>query len=423
MSDRRAGSRADLVGPLPNQSVITAASVAEARGRIRGLVAETECPPSFALASRAPGRFFLKTEFRQRTGSFKDRGSLNKLLVLGRSAKEAGVVAASAGNHAQALAHYAAELGIPCTIVMPETAPLIKVANTKRHGARVIQAGETLSDCMPSVERLVQREGLVLVHPFDDADVIAGQGTIGLELLEQTPEMTAVVVPIGGGGMISGIAAAVKTARPEVRIIGVEAEASAAAHASLAAGRIVHLESSETLADGIAVKNVGRLSFPVMRELVDEVVTVNEEEITRAIFFLLEKERFVVEGAGAASVAAVLGDETGLRASDTTVCVLSGGNIDMNLVSRIIDRALWADGRLAKLAVVVKDRPGRLNEVAACVAIEGANVLHIEHTRTFGDITVGRVGIELTLETRGRAHVAAITERLRELGHRVEELG
>ncbi|WP_419949594.1 threonine ammonia-lyase [Candidatus Palauibacter sp.] len=396
--------------------------IVAAHERIRSGVVETGCPPSFALATRADGRFHLKAEFRQRTGSFKDRGSLHKLLRLDSAAREAGVIAASAGNHAQALAYHAARLGIACTIVMPDHAPLIKVANTRGYGARVIQTGETLSDGLVLVDRLADEEGLTPVHAFDDLDVMAGQGTIGLEILEQVPDVTTVIVPVGGGGMISGIATAVKARRPGARIIGVEAAASPGARESLAAGRPVHLESSDTLADGIAVKRIGDLTFPHIEALVDDVVLIAEEQITRAIFFLLESEKVVVEGGGAVSVAAVLEGKVDLGPSDVTVCILSGGNIDMNVVSRVIDRALWADGRLARLAVVVRDRPGYLNEVTALVAIEGANVLHIEHTRAFGDISVGKVGIELTIETRGPDHIATIVAKLRELGHRVDEL-
>ena len=396
--------------------------IVAARERIRSGVVETGCRASLALAARRRGRIHLKAEFRQRTGSFKDRGSLHKLLRLDTAARDAGVVAASAGNHAQALAYHAARLGVACTIVMPDHAPLIKVANTRNYGARVIQTGETLSDGMALVDRLVDREGLTPVHAFDDLDVMAGQGTIGLEILDQVEDLTTVIVPIGGGGLISGIATVVKARRPGVRVIGVEAAASPGARESLAAGAPVHLERSDTLADGIAVKRIGDLTFPHVQALVDEVVLVDEEEITRAIFFLLEEENVMVEGGGAVSVAAVLERKVDLRPSDVTVCILSGGNIDMNVVSRVIDRALWADGRLARLAVVVRDRPGYLNEVTALVAIEGANVLHIEHTRAFGDISVGQVGIELTIETRGRDHIATILAKLRELGHRVTEL-
>ena len=396
--------------------------IVAARERIRPGIVETGCPLSFALGGRGKGRVHLKTEFRQRTGSFKDRGSLNKLLLLDRAARDTGVVAASAGNHAQALAYHAARLRIPCTIVMPDAAPLIKVANTRGYGARVIQTGETMSDGAARVERLAGEEGLALVHAFDDYDVMAGQGTMALEILEQVPEVTTVVVPVGGGGMISGIATALKARRTGVRVIGVEAAASPGARASLEAGSPAHLEQSDTLADGIAVKRIGDLTFAHLQALVDDIVLVDEEEIMRAIFFLLESERMVVEGGGAVPVAAILEDKIDSGSSGTVVCILSGGNIDMNLVSRIIDRGLWADGRLARLAVVVRDRPGYLNEVTALVAIKGANVLHIEHTRAFGDISVGNVGIEMKIETRGHAHVADIVAKLKELGHCVDEV-
>ncbi len=396
--------------------------IVAARARIRGGIVETSCPRSLGLAPNRFGRVHFKAEFRQRTGSFKDRGSLNRLLLLDAAEREAGVVAASAGNHAQALAHHSARLGIPCTIVMPEAAPLVKVTRTRGYGARVVQTGATITDGMARVERLVEREGLVLVHAFDDPAVMAGQGTMALEMLERVPDVTTLVVPIGGGGMISGVATAVRAQRPDARVIGVEAAASPGAATSLAAGRPVHLERSDTLADGIAVKRVGDLAFPHIQALVDDVVVVDEEEIVRAIFFLMESERMVVEGAGAVGVAALLAEKIRPDPADVTVCVLSGGNIDMNVASKIIDRGLWADGRLARLSVVVRDRPGYLNEVTAVVAVAGANVLHIEHTRAFGDISVGHVGIEMEIETRGRAHVAEIVAELRELGHDVGEV-
>ena len=384
---------------------------------------ETACPRSFALEARTGvRRVRLKAEHRQRTGSFKDRGSLNKLLLLGDDLRH-GVVAASAGNHAQALAHHAARLGVPCTIVMPETAPIIKVANTKRHGARVFQIGTTLSDGVAEVERLAAEAGLVPVHAFDDLAVMAGQGTIALEILEQVPDVSTIVVPVGGGGMISGVAVAAKAMRPEVRIVGVEAAASPSAVESLKAGAPVRVESADTLADGIAVKRIGELAYPFLESLVDDVVLVSEREIADAVFFLLEREKAVVEGAGATPVAALLEGKVAASASpdETVVCVLSGGNIDVNIIARIIDRGLRDDGRLARLRVLVRDRPGSLNQLTAVVAGEGANVLDIHHVRAFGDVSVGEVSIEIRAETRGRAHAARIVEKLRGLGHKVEE--
>ena len=413
---------APATGLHHGRAILAPAEVAAARRRIAGQVVRTGCPRSFALEERVGGRVHLKAELRQRTGSFKDRGSLNKLLSLAPSELARGVVAASAGNHAQALARHAARLGVPCTIVMPRDAPLIKVGNTRAAGARVIQRGDTLSDGAAVVDQLVRAEGLTLVHPFDDLEVMAGQGTMGLEILEQIPDATAIVVPVGGGGMISGVATAVKDLRASVRIVGVEAARAAAAMRSLEAGKPREIHAGDTLADGIAVKRIGGVAYPHLEALVDEMVVVSEEEIIRAIFFLLEREKLVVEGAGAVAVAALLEGKVPVAPGDSVVCVLSGGNIDMNVVSRIIDRGLWADGRLASLAVVVRDRPGYLNEVTGVVAIAGANVLHIEHTRAFGDISVGKVGIEMRIETRGRDHVAKIVRELRELGHTVDEL-
>lgn len=398
-------------------------SVQAARKRIRGGALETACPRSFALEARTGvRRVRLKAEHRQRTGSFKDRGSLNKLLLLGDDLRR-GVVAASAGNHAQALAHHAARLGVPCTIVMPETAPIIKVANTKRYGARVFQIGTTLSDGATEVERLAAEDGLVPVHAFNDPAVMAGQGTIALEVLEQVPDVSTIVVPVGGGGMISGIAVAAKALRPEVRIVGVEAAASPSAVESLEAGAPVGVESADTLADGIAVKRIGELAYPFLESLVDDMVLVSEREIADAVFFLLEREKAVVEGAGATPVAALLEGKVAASASpdETVVCVLSGGNIDVNIIARIIDRGLRDDGRLARLRVLVRDRPGSLNQLTAVVAGEGANVLDIHHVRAFGDVSVGEVSIEIRAETRGRAHAARIVEKLRGLGHKVEE--
>ena len=396
--------------------------IIEARDRIADGIVETGCPPSFALAEAVGGTVYLKSELRQRTGSFKERGALNKLLQLDEATRRAGVIAASAGNHAQALAYHCARLSTPCTIVMPESAPLVKVTKTRGYGARVIQTGETISDGMATVNRIASADGLTLVHAFDDLGVMAGQGTIGLEILDQVADVSTVLVPIGGGGMISGIATAIKEQRPSARVIGVEAAASPGALESLRKGEPVKLERSDTLADGIAVKQIGRLTFPHMQTLVDDVLLVDEEDIVRAIFFLLESEKVIVEGGGAVAVAALLANKISLDADDVTVCLLSGGNIDMNILSKIIDRGLWADGRLTRLAVVVRDRPGYLNQVTTVIAIEGANILNIEHTRAFGDVSVGHVSIEMEIETRGRKHVKQIVTELRRLGHEVEEV-
>lgn len=400
--------------------MVKLADVYGALGRIRDGVVYTPCKRSQAFRDQVPGQLFWKFENLQRTGSFKDRGALNKILQLTEAEGARGVVTASAGNHAQAVAYHASRLGIESTVVMPEFTPLVKVANTRSYGARVIQQGATLSDGLKEVGRLVEEEGMTLVHPFDDEAVIAGQGTIGLELLEQVPELDTVVVPIGGGGIISGIATAVKTLKPSVKVVGVEARAAASAKASLESGAIVALESAETLADGIAVKRVGELTFPVIQELVDDIVTVEEEDIARAILLLLERERTVVEGAGAVPLAALMAGAIPVKDRDRVAGVLCGGNIDVNMIARIIQRGLVGDGRLAHLIVKVRDRPGSLSRLTELVASMGANILDIHHRRGFADISVGDVEIVLELETRGRDHVAEIIHALEDRGISVE---
>jgi threonine dehydratase len=403
--------------------MVKLSDVHAARGRIRGGIVQTPCKPSQAFQDEVPCHLFWKFENLQRTGSFKDRGALNRLLLLSAEERARGVVTASAGNHAQALAYHASRLGIAATVVMPEFTPLVKVTNTRRFGARVIQTGATLSDGFKEVYRLVEEEKLTLVHPFDDQAVIAGQGTIGLELAEQVEELGTVVVPIGGGGIISGIAVALKTLKPSVRVVGVEAAAAASAKASRDAGAIVAIASAETLADGIAVKRIGEHTYPMIQEYVDEIVTVEEEEIATAILRLLEREKTVVEGAGAVPLAALMSGRIAVRPDERVVGILCGGNIDVNMISRIIERGLVGDGRMAHLVVKVRDRPGSLALLTEAVARLGANVLDIHHRRGFADIRVGDVEIVLQLETRGREHVAEIIRALEERGVKVEVEG
>lgn len=396
---------------MPNLS-----DVLEARERIREGVVLTPTVPAAGLADAVPGLAFFKLESLQRTGSFKDRGALNRLLDLTPDERSRGVVTASAGNHAQAVAYHGARLGISVEVVMPEHTPLIKVANTRRFGAGVRFHGATLSEAMVEARRLEVEERRVLVHAYDDDRVIAGQGTIGLELLEQLPGLTTVVVPIGGGGLISGIAVAIKEQRPDVRVFGVEATTAASALASRRAGRIVALESADTIADGIAVKRLGDRTFPLIERYVDDIIAVDEPEIAEAVHLLLERQKLLAEGAGAVSFAAVLAGRIPLRGHDVVVMVLSGGNIDVTLVSRIIDRGLVADGRLARIAVTVPDRPGHLALLTQLVAEAGANVLEVSHRRAFADISVRDVEIVMRLETRGRDHVASIMALLAQHG-------
>ncbi|HEX6599182.1 MAG TPA: threonine ammonia-lyase [Gemmatimonadaceae bacterium] len=401
----------------------TLSDIRAARQRIHDGVVLTPVIPALALRSRLPCDAWLKLENTQRSGSFKDRGALNRLLDLSPEERTRGVVTASAGNHAQAVAYHGARLGVPVEVVMPTETPLIKVANTRRFGAAVTFHGATLSESMDEAQRIERERRMTLVHAFDDERVIAGQGTIGLELLEQLPSLTALVVPIGGGGLISGIALAVKEQRPEVRVFGVEAAAAPSALASRRAGHVVKIESSDTIADGIAVKRVGDRTFPLIERYVDDIVTVDEVQIASAVHLLLEHQKVLAEGAGATPLAAMLGGQLPLRADDVVVMILSGGNIDVNLVERIVDRGLVADGRLARLAVTVRDRPGHLARLTDIVAEEGANVLDVAHSRAFADISVRDVRIEMTLETRGQEHMDAVVARLAREGFVVRGAG
>lgn len=402
--------------------MLTLQNIEEARERIRGEVALTPCTRSLAVQEVIPASIWLKFENLHRVGSFKERGALNRLLLLSPQERERGVVTASAGNHAQAVAFHARRLGIPATVVMPETTPLIKVSNTRRHGARVILHGSHFSLAIEESHRLAVAEGLTMVHAYDDEGIVAGQGTVGLELLEQVPDLTTVVVPIGGGGLISGIAMAIKEHRPDVRILGVESEAAPSALRSLEAGKIVAMETADTIADGIAVKKVGEVTFPLIQTYVDEVALVSDEEVAQAILLLLERERTVVEGAGAAGLAALLAGRFTLSPDEVVVAILCGGNIDVNLLARIIERGLVGDGRIARLLVRVRDRPGSLARLTNLVAKAGGNVLEISHRRAFADISVGQVGIVIQMETRGREHVEEIKTLLEGEGHRVEEV-
>jgi threonine dehydratase len=402
--------------------MVDLADIRSARERIADAVVFSPTIPMLALGDRLPGRCFLKLENVQRTGSFKDRGALNRLLDLDEGERARGVVTASAGNHAQAVAYHCGRLGISARVVMPEHTPLIKVMNTRRLGAEVSFYGATLSDSMVEARRLESEEQRMLIHAFDDDRVIAGQGTMGLELLEQLPDLTAVVVPIGGGGMISGIATAIREQRPGVRVYGVEASAAASARASRRAGEVVKIDTTETIADGNAVKRVGDRTFPIIERYVDDIVAVDEGRIADAVHLLLEQEKTLAEGAAAVPLAAVLAGLLPLGAGDVTAMILSGGNIDVNLLERVIDRGLVQGGRLARLTVTVRDRPGHLARLTELVAKCGANVLEVAHRREFADISVRDVEIAMQLETRGRDHVISIIELLERHGFHVVEM-
>jgi threonine dehydratase len=395
------------------------ADVRAARERIHDAVVLTPLVHATGLEDYLIPDLHIKLESLQRTGSFKDRGALNRMLGLSAEERGSGVVTASAGNHAQAVAYHGARLGIPVEVVMPVHTPLIKVMNTRRFGAGVRFHGETLSESMEEARRLEKEESRVLVHPYDDERVIAGQGTIGLELLDQLPDVSTVVVPIGGGGLISGIALGMKERRPDVRIIGVEASAAASALASRRAGRIVATESADTIADGIAVKRLGDLTFPLIERYVDDIVVVDEVEIAGAVHMLLERQKLLAEGAGAVALAALVTGKIQVRRGEKVAMILSGGNIDLNLAGRIVDRGLVADGRLARFAMTVPDRPGSLALITRLVAEAGANVLEVAHGRAFADISVRDVEIVMLLETRGMENVSSIIKLLNEHGIQV----
>ncbi len=400
--------------------MITLADIDGARRRLEGAIYETPCPYSQTLSELSGARCFVKLENLQMTGSFKERGATNLLLQLDATARARGVVAASAGNHGLAVAFHAARLGIPAVIVMPEWAPLIKVTSSRRYGAEVILHGANYDEAYARAREVEAERRLAFVHPFDDERVIAGQGTLGLELLTQRPDMDAVLVPVGGGGLIGGVALAIKSHRPAVRVVGVQAAALPAMQRALEVRERVTLPAASTIADGIAVRQVGERTLALARTYVDEIVTVDEEELANAILLLLEIEKTVVEGAGAAPLAALLNRPLGL-AGRSVVLVLSGGNIDVTVIARIIERGLVKDGRLVRLGVLLRDRPGALARLTGLIAEARANILHIEHDRAFSRGAIGETEVELTLETSGRAQIDALKQRLEAAGYRVEE--
>ena len=394
-----------------------------ARRRLRDAIVQTPCAYSQTLSELTGARCFVKLENLQMTGSFKERGAANLLLQLGADARRSGVIAASAGNHGLAVAFHAARLGVPATIVMPEYAPLIKVTNARRYGAEVILHGSNYDEAYERARALETERGLIFVHPFDDPRVIAGQATLGLELLEQLPEVEAVVVPVGGGGLIGGVALAVKGTRADVQVIGVQSAALPAMTRSLEAGQRVRVDSAPTIADGIAVRQVGSLTLELAQAWVDRVVTVDEEELSNAVLLLLEIEKTVVEGAGAAPLAALLNRPLGLERRSVAL-VLSGGNIDVTMLSRIIERGLVKDGRLVRLGVLLRDVPGALARLTALVAEEHANILEIIHDRAFSrHAAIGQTEVELTLETSGPKQISAVKRRLEAAGYLVEDRG
>ncbi len=396
--------------------MIGLADVLAARERVRGSVYLSPCPHSVMLSRLTGQEIYLKLENLQMTGSFKERGALNRIALLTPEQAARGVVAASAGNHAQGVAYHATARGIRSIIVMPLPTPLVKVTATRGFGAEVVLFGANYDEACEEATRICTAEGMTFIHPFDDAMVMAGQGTIGLELLEQIPQLEAVVVPIGGGGLIGGIACAVKESRPDIRVIGVQTARLPSMAEAIREGHPVTLVPSTTIADGIAVRRAGSVTFPVVEKYVDEIVTVEEDEIASAILVLLEREKTLAEGAGATALAALLQKKTSLSGAHTAVLVC-GGNIDVTLLSRIIERGLVQDGRMIRLRIHLLDKPGALAELTRLLASLRANIVDTLYNRAYYGVNLGDTTIDITLETRGREQVAELLEALTAAGY------
>ena len=394
--------------------MITLADIESARERIRDGVYLSPCVESIPLSQLVGAHVHCKLEYLQRTGSFKERGARNALLLLSPGERRRGVIAASAGNHAQGIAYHGHLLGIPTTVVMPKFAALIKVTNCRHFGANVVLHGADLMESRMHAAMLAERDGLTFIHPFDNPAVIAGQGTIGLEILEQTPEVDAIVVPVGGGGLIGGIGTAIKAKRPEIDVIGVEPESAACLTAALAHGGPAPIALAPTLADGLAVTTMGDVSYAAASRVVDRVVTVDEAAIALAILRLAELEKSVVEGAGAAPLAAFIAGRLDALKGRNVVLVLAGGNIDSTMLGRVIEVGLVADGRLARFSVTISDRPGGLARLAEIIASTGASIKEIVHDRAFAGPNLSAVRVVCVVETTGHDHVAALHRALAE---------
>jgi threonine dehydratase len=397
---------------------VTAADVVAAQAAIGDVTRHTPLLPSATLSERCGGDVLLKAESLQRAGSFKIRGALSKLHALGDGCAR-GVVCGSAGNHAQALALAAQARGVPCEVFMPDGAPIAKVEASAALGARVVIGGATVDDCLVAAHARAQESGMAFVHPFDDPDVVAGQGTLGLELLADLPELATVVVPVGGGGLASGVAIAVKSARPDVRVVGVQVETVAAFPASLKAGKPVEVGAGLTIADGIAVKRPGELTLGLIGRWLDDLVVVGEDDVADAMVLLMEKAKLVVEGAGAVGVAALLGGQVVPARSGTTCVILSGGNVDAGLLATVARRHETEAGRRMVLLTRVPDRPGALAELLESVATAGANIVDVSHLREGIGLHVRETGVQLTIETRSREHGATVEAAVRDAGYGV----
>lgn len=395
---------------------VSLADIRAARRRIRDGVVVTGCPESIPLSEITGAHIFCKLDNLQRTGSFKERGARNALLQLSREQRTRGVIAASAGNHAAALAYHGKLLGVPVTVVMPDYAPLIKISTCKKLGAHVIVHGADFAAARAKADALVRDEGLTYIHGFDAPEIIAGQGTLGLEVLEQVRNVDAIVCPVGGGGLLAGVALAVKSIRPRVKVIGVESTATGNLTAALKARKPVVVPRRATLADGLATLTVGANSFSILRQHVDRVVRVTEEQIAVGILRMIEMEKIVVEGAAATPLAAMMSGQLPELAGKNVVLVACGGNIDPAILSRVIEKGLVSDGRITRFTVTISDRPGGLAALARVIAQSGASVKDIEHDRAFSGPDVNAVNAVCTVETRDQQHVRALHRALRAAG-------
>ncbi len=398
---------------------VSLSDIRAAQRRIADGVIVSPCQESIPLSEITGARIVCKLDNFQRTGSFKERGARNALLCLASKRRRRGVVAASAGNHALGLAYHGKLLGIPVTVVMPDYAPLIKITTCQKLGARVLIRGLDFAEARAVADQLVVAEGLTYIHGFDDPAIIAGQGTLGLELLRQVPDLDAIVCPIGGGGLIAGVAVAVKSLRPRVRIIGVESVATGNFAAALRAGKPVRMPRRATLADGLATLTVGATAFALARSRVDDVVSVGEDAIALAILRMLELEKTVVEGAAATPLAAMMTGRLPQLAGQRVALVVCGGNIDPAILSRVIEQGLVHDGRLTRFTAIISDRPGGLAELCRVIAAAGASIKDIAHDRAFSGPDMSAVNAVCTVETRDRRHIAALHRALKQNGFRL----
>lgn len=387
--------------------MLSVESVEAAAERIRGAVYESPLVYSEILSGLTGNAIYLKLENLQTTGSFKERGALNRILTLSGDQRWAGVIAASAGNHGQGVAYHAARYSIPAEIWMPRTTPLTKVTATRGYGAEIVLHGANYDETYEAALHASVEKSATFLHAFDDEDVIAGQGTVGIEMLQQSPSLDVIVVPVGGGGLIGGLACAVKSKRPEIEVIGVQTTRLPSMQAALDRNEQVTLDAASTLADGIAVRRAGSLALPLVRQFVDGIVTVDEEEIAAAILILLEREKTLAEGAGAAGLAAMLHAKTPFRGKKVGV-VISGGNLDVTRLSRIIERGLVRDGRRLRLRICLPDYPGALERLAATIAHSNVNIVETLHNRAHYGVGLGETAIDITMETRGREHVCEL---------------